>query len=139
MSYEYFELGFNEAWLEKSINESNDREVFMTDMLNRWLEVDSESLYGQKLMGRVSKLAKETPHRTLMFMKNHKMTYFSHEDISFEDYLRKFHAISIGVDIAFGGNDSSVVFIMDMETFQPILNWNTNSLDVIGLEKLILI
>lgn len=130
MSYEYFELGFNEAWLEKSINESNDREVFMTDMLNRWLEVDSESLYGQKLMGRVSKLAKETPHRTLMFMKNHKMTYFSHEDIPFEDYLRKFHAISIGVDIAFGGNDSSVVFIMDMETFQPILNWNTNSLDV---------
>lgn len=131
ISYNYDELGFAEDWLEERIAQSDKREDFMTDILLRWLETTENSLYSQKHMGRIGKIVKQTPHRTFMYNKYHKFTYFSNDNIEFEDYIKSFHAVGIGIDIAYGGKgDSTTMYCIDLETLQPIFAFKNNEIDV---------
>lgn len=131
ISYQYDQLGFDETWIDNSIELSTNREEFQKDILSVWQAVDVNALFGVAALTRINQIAKETTTVSYMFEKFNKIEYYPESlDETFEDYILKHNAISIGVDIALGTTgDYSVMKCVDLENAKPVFLYRDNKLN----------
>lgn len=139
VQFDYRSMGFDEAWLDDKIGIVKTREDFMTEILMKWLDVDSSSLFNQRQLGRIGNLAANQNIDSYMFDKYFRFIYFPvQKGESFEATISRYSTINVGVDISHGkGGDSTVYFGVDMETGEKVFMFKTNTLTTSELTMLI--
>ena len=130
VQYGYKEMGFSEEWFEERIKQTENREALKTEILMEWLDVDSSALLNQKQIGRIASLTRQQPTDTYIFDKYFSILYFPQlAGDSFADLISRYNTINIGVDLAHGtGNDSTVLFAIDMETGEKLFMFKSNTM-----------
>ena len=137
--YQYDELGFDESWIENAISLATTKEEFQKDVLSVWQAVDVNALFGVAALTRINQIAKETLCVGYMYEKFNRFEYYPDTlDEEFSDYMNKYNAISIGVDIALGtSGDYSVMRCVDLETARPVFMYRDNKLNAFDFGILI--
>lgn len=137
--YQYDELGFDESWIENAISLATTKEEFQKDVLSVWQAVDVNALFGVAALTRINQIAKETLCVGYMYEKFNRFEYYPDTlDEEFSDYMNKYSAISIGVDIALGtSGDYSVMRCVDLETARPVFMYRDNKLNAFDFGILI--
>lgn len=131
ISYQYNEMGYGEDWIENAIALSTTREEFQKDILSVWQAVDVNALFSVAALTRINQIAQNTIKVTYMYEKYHRFEFYpKSKDAEFTDYIKGFHAISIGIDIALGtSGDYSVMKAIDLETAKPVFLYRDNKLN----------
>lgn len=139
ISYQYDEMGYDEDWVENAISLSTTREEFQKDILSVWQAVDVNALFGVAALTRINQIVQNTLTVSYMYEKFNKIEYYPETtDVEFKDYIKKFNAISIGIDIALGtSGDFSVMKCVDLESAKPVFQYRENTLNAFDFGILI--
>lgn len=140
VKYAYNEMGFDEEWVEAALGVSSELD-FQTEVLQRWLDVDEDSIFTQAQLSRCRSRAEAFIENTFLWEKNNLIIYHpEYAGATFEETIRAHNCIGIGGDIANGNSgtsDSSVLFAIDLLTGMPIFIFNSNNLFVIDMSRFI--
>lgn len=140
ITFQYYELGFGEDWVDKAIAKSPNREKFQQDILNVWLSGNKASIFGVNALTRIRTMSQKALHVTFMYKKFNKFVYFPKDrNITFEEKIKSVKAMNIGIDISNGtSNDSSVMVAVDLETARPVFVYKNNQLNALDFSILII-
>lgn len=140
ITFQYYELGFGEDWVDKAIEKSTTREKFQQDILNVWLSGSAKSIFSMNALTRIRTMSQKCLHVTYMYKKYNKFVYFpKNRDIDFETFIKQVNAMNIGIDISNGtSNDSSVMIAVDLETARPLFSYKNNQLNALDFSILLI-
>lgn len=132
ITFQYNELGFDEAWAYRAFIKMS-KEEFRRDYLLQWAVDFTDSPFDVADLERLQDMARTKRYKAIRFMENYDFKVYEYNGMSPEDTLRYFYNrnILIGCDTATGlggDRDSSTAVGSCPETGKTIFTFKNNTL-----------
>ena len=142
VKYSYREMGFSEEWADARLRDSVNQLAFQTDVLQLWLDVDPQSIFSQEQIARCRDRSVKHDEQVFIYKKYNRFIYSPiRPNATFEETIRSYKNIGVGIDIAYGNaglSDSSVMYAIDLRTGVPIFMFKSNELQLLDFAVLIM-